>query len=194
MTLSPAPLALTVYCSSSSHLPAVYIADAQALGRLLAQRGHTLVYGGGNIGLMGAVARAVLAEGGKVTGVILKEFLDKGYGQDGHEMHIVEDMRARKQGLEELGDAYIVLPGGFGTIEEVAEVLALKQLGFHIKPIVFVNTNHFFTPLLAFFERAFEQAFIHERFREVYAVVDTPQAALDLIEAFLPEKPFSKLA
>ena len=193
MTLSPTPLALTVYCSSSRQLPAVYTAEAEALGRLIAQRGHTLVYGGGNIGLMGAVARAALAEGGQVTGVILKEFLDKGYGQDGHEMHVVDDMRARKQGLEELGDAYIILPGGFGTIEEVSEVLSFKQLGFHTKPIVFVNTKQFFTPLLAFFDRAFEEAFIHERFRDVYAVADTPQAALDLIEISPPEKPFSKL-
>ena len=195
MTLSPASptsLALTVYCSSSRQLPAVYTAEAEALGRLIAQRGHTLVYGGGNIGLMGIVARATLTAGGTVTGVILKEFLDKGYGQDGHEMHVVEDMRARKQRLEELGDAYIVLPGGFGTIEEVSEVLSFRQLGFHAKPIVFVNTNQFFTPLLAFFERAFEEAFIHERFREVYTVVDTPQAALDLIETFPSEQSLLK--
>ena len=75
-------------------------------------------------------------------------------------MHVVTDMRARKQGLEELGDAYIALPGGFGTIEEVSEVLALKQLGFHAKPFVFVNTNGFFSPLLRLFDRAFEEAFI----------------------------------
>ena len=182
MPLSPSPLAVTVYCSSSRQLSAVYTAQAEVLGRLIARRGHTLVYGGGNIGLMGALARAALAEGGRVTGVILKDFLDRGYGQDGHEMHVVTDMRARKQSLEELGDAYIALPGGFGTLEEVAEVMALKQLGFHAKPIVFMNTNQFFTPLLSFFDRAFDEAFIHERFREVYSVVDTPQAALDLIE------------
>jgi uncharacterized protein (TIGR00730 family) len=182
MPLSPSSLAVTVYCSSSRQLSAVYTAQAEVLGRLIARRGHTLVYGGGNIGLMGALARAALAEGGRVTGVILKDFLDRGYGQDGHEMHVVTDMRARKQSLEELGDAYIALPGGFGTLEEVAEVMALKQLGFHAKPIVFVNTNQFFTPLLSFFDRAFDEAFIHERFREVYSVVDTPQAALDLIE------------
>ena len=182
MTLSPRPLAVTVYCSSSRQLAPVYTAEAEVLGRLIAQRGHTLVYGGGNIGLMGALARAALAEGGQVTGVILKDFLDRGYAQDGHEMHVVTDMRARKQGLEELGDAYIALPGGFGTIEEVSEVLALKQLGFHAKPIIFVNTNGFFSPLLRLFDRAFEEAFIHERFRDVYRVADTPPAALDLIE------------
>lgn len=183
MTLSPSPLSLTVYCSSSRQLPAVYTAEAEVLGRLIAEHGHTLVYGGGNIGLMGTVARAALAAGGNVTGVILKEFLDKGYGQDGHEMHVVDDMRARKQRLEERGDAYIVLPGGFGTFEEVSEVLSFKQLGFHTKPIVFVNTNQFFAPLIEQFERAFAEAFIHERFRDLYSVADTPQAALALIEA-----------
>lgn len=184
--LSPTPpksLALTVYCSSSTHVPSVYVEESETLGHLIAERGHTLVYGGGNIGLMGTLARAVLAANGKVTGVILKEFLDKGHGQAGHEMHIVDDMRSRKQGLEELGDAYLVLPGGFGTFEEVSEVLSFKQLGFHTKPIVFVNTNQFFAPLIEQFERAFTEAFIHERFRDLYSVVDTPQAALELVEA-----------
>ena len=189
MTLSPTPpqsLALTVYCSSSDHVPPVYIEEAETLGRLIAERGHTLVYGGGNIGLMGAVARAALAADGKVTGVILKKFLDKGLGQAGHDMHVVEDMRSRKQKLEELGDAYLVLPGGFGTFEEVSEVLSLKQLGVHAKPIVFVNTNQFFAPLLAQFGRAFAEAFIPERFRELYSVVDTPQTALELVETAIP--------
>ena len=179
----PKPLALTVYCSSSKHVPPVYVEESETLGRLIAERGHTLVYGGGNIGLMGTVARAALAANGKVTGVILKEFLDKGYGQAGHEMHVVDDMRSRKQGLEELGDAYLILPGGFGTFEEVSEVLSFKQLGFHTKPIVFVNTNQFFAPLIEQFERAFTEAFIHEKFRDLYSVVDTPQAALELVEA-----------
>jgi uncharacterized protein (TIGR00730 family) len=182
----PKPLALTVYCSSSTHVPSVYIEESEALGRLIAERGHTLVYGGGNIGLMGTLARAVLAANGNVTGVILKEFLDKGYGQAGHEMHVVDDMRARKQSLEELGDAYLVLPGGFGTFEEVSEVLSFKQLGFHTKPIIFVNTNQFFAPLIEQFERAFAEAFIHERFRDLYSVADTPQAALEAIEAVTP--------
>ncbi len=182
MPLSPRSLAVTVYCSSSRQLSAVYTAQAAVLGRLIARRGHTLVYGGGNIGLMGALSSAALAEGGRVKGVILKDFLDRGIAQSGHEMRVVTDMRARKQGLEELGDAYIVLPGGFGTVEEASEIMALKQLGFHAKPVVFVNINHFFTPLLSFFDRAFAEAFIHERFRAVYSVVDTPKAALDLVE------------
>ena len=158
--------------------------DAAAeLGRLIALRGHTLVYGGGNLGLMDALAKAALAHGGKVKGVILAEFIDRGYANSGHEMHSVNDMRSRKRGLDEYGDAYIALPGGFGTLEEILEMISFKQLGFHNKPIVFINTNAYFEYLLRQFDRAFAEAFIHERLRHLYSVVATPQEALEVIEA-----------
>ena len=183
MTRTSTPLSLTVYCASSKRVPQLYLDVAAELGKLLALRGHTLVYGGGNIGLMAALADAAMAQGGKVTGVILTDFIDRGYANSGHEMHSVDDMRARKRGLDEFGDAYIALPGGFGTLEEILEVISFKQLGFHHKPIVFVNTNDYFAGLLRQFERGFAEAFIHERFRELYTVVATPQEALDSIEA-----------
>ncbi len=186
MPLSPTPsrsLSLTVYCASSKRVPQLYLSVAAELGQLIALRGHTLVYGGGNIGLMGALANAALAHGGKVRGVILAEFIDRGYATSGHEMHSVDDMRLRKRGLDEFGDAYIALPGGFGTLEEILEILSFKQLGFHHKPIVFININNYFAGLLHQFERGFAEAFIHERFRELYSVVEAPQKALDLIEA-----------
>ena len=185
MTQPTRPLSITVYCASSHRSPQIYLDIAAELGQLMAKRGHTLVYGGGNIGLMGALARAALAEGGKVIGVILTEFLDKGYGQDGLDMHAVDDMRSRKQGLDERGDAYITLPGGFGTFEEVLEVISSKQLGFHSKPIVFVNINGYFDGLLQQFERGFDEALIHEKFRDLYTAVTTPQDALDFIERAL---------
>lgn len=183
--LSPTPsrvLSLTVYCASSKHVAQRYLDVATELGRLIAQRGHTLVYGGGNIGLMGALAKATLAHGGKVRGVILAEFIEKGYAQDGHEMHSVDDMRSRKRGLDEFGDAYIALPGGFGTLEEILEMISFKQLGFHHKPIVFVNTEGYFDGLLQQFARGFAEAFIHERFRDLYVVVATPAEALAAVE------------
>jgi uncharacterized protein (TIGR00730 family) len=186
MPLSPTParsLSLTVYCASSKRVPPLYLEAASDLGTLIASRGHTLVYGGGNIGLMGALATAALAHGGKVRGVILADFIDRGYATSGHEMHSVDDMRSRKRGLDEFGDAYIALPGGFGTLEEILEIISFKQLGFHHKPIVFINTNNYFAGLLHQFEHGFAEAFIHERFRELYAVVATPQEALDIIEA-----------
>jgi len=190
--LSPTParsLALTVYCASSKRTPQRYLAVASQLGRLIAQRGHTLIYGGGNIGLMGALAKAALAHGGRVTGVILTDFIDRGYANSGHEMHSVTDMRSRKRGLDEFGDAYIALPGGFGTLEEILEMVSFKQLGLHHKPIVFVNSDNYFEGLLLQFERGFAEAFIHERFRDLYTVVATPQEALDCIETSVyPER------
>lgn len=183
--LSPTParsLSLTVYCASSKRVPQGYFAVASDLGRLIAQRGHTLVYGGGNIGLMDALAKATLAHGGRVRGVILTDFIDRGYANSGHEMHSVDDMRSRKRGLDEFGDAYIALPGGFGTLEEILEMISFKQLGFHHKPIVFVNANGYFDHLLAQFERGFAEAFIQERFRDLYTVVATPQEAIEFIE------------
>ena len=184
--LSPAPLrslSLTVYCASSKRVAQPYLNVATELGCLIAQRGHTLVYGGGNIGLMGALAQAALSHNGRVRGVILTGFIERGYAQGGHEMHSVADMRSRKRGLDEFGDAYIALPGGFGTLEEILEMISFKQLGLHHKPIVFVNTNHYFDGLLQQFERGFTEAFIHERFRELYTVTATPSEALAFIEA-----------
>jgi uncharacterized protein (TIGR00730 family) len=186
--LSPTPsraLAITVYCASSRRVAPHYRAVATELGQLLAQRGHTLIYGGGNIGLMGALADAAKACGGKITGVILADFVERGYANDGHEMHSVDDMRLRKRGLDELGDAYIALPGGFGTLEEILEIISFKQLGLHHKPIVFINTNRYFDHLLAQFERGFQEAFIHERFRDLYLVAANPAEALVAIEALV---------
>jgi uncharacterized protein (TIGR00730 family) len=180
---APRSLALTVYCASSKRVAQPYLDVAADLGRLIAQRNHTLIYGGGNIGLMGALAQAALARGGRVRGVILAEFIEKGQAQDGHEMHSVNDMRSRKRGLDEFGDAYIALPGGFGTLEEILEMISFKQLGLHHKPIVFLNTNRYFDGLLQQFERGFAEAFIHERFRNLYTVAATPHAALEVIEA-----------
>jgi cytokinin riboside 5'-monophosphate phosphoribohydrolase len=183
MTRKRTSLTLTVYCASSWRVPKLYLEVASELGHLIALRGYTLVYGGGNIGLMSALAEAALAAKGEVKGVILSEFIDRGYASSGHEMHSVDDMRSRKRGLDELGDAYIALPGGFGTLEEILEVISFKQLGFHHKPIIFVNTNTYFEHLLRQFERGFAEAFIHEKFRDLYTVVGTPQEALDVIEA-----------
>src|SRR5215475_15656854 len=194
--LSPKPsrsLSLTVYCASSKRVAQRYLDVATAMGRLIAQRGHTLVYGGGNIGLMGAIAQAALAHGGKVRGVILTEFIEKGYAQDGHEMYSVDDMRSRKRGLDEFGDAYIALPGGFGTLEEILEMISFKQLGFHHKPIVFVNTNGYFDNLLQQFARGFAEAFIHERFRDLYTAVATPQEALEVVEVSAAGVPLERL-
>src|SRR5262249_8636244 len=188
MTPTTSPLSLTVYCASSKHVSKLYMDVAAELGKLVALRGHTLVYGGGNSGLMAMLAKAALAQGGRVKGVILTDFIDRGYGNSGHEMHSVTDMRARKRGLDEFGDAYIALPGGFGTLEEILEIISFKQLGFHHKPIVFVNTNDYFAGLLPQVGRGFAEAFIPERFRDLYAVAAAPREALEIIETAIEQQ------
>lgn len=188
--LSPTPpraLAITVYCASSRRVAQPYLEVATELGRLIAARGHTLVYGGGNIGLMGALANAAMLHNGKITGVILADFIERGYASEGHEMQSVTDMRLRKRGLDELGDAYIALPGGFGTLEEILEIISFKQLGLHHKPVVLVNAYGYFDHLLAQFDRGFAEAFIHEKFRDLYTAVATPQEAVGFIEALTTE-------
>lgn len=157
------------------------------MGRLIAENGYTLVYGGGKIGLMCEASAGAREAGGKVTGIILRKFQDLGVGDPEVEKMIAfEDMRSRKRGLEEAGDAYIALPGGFGTFEEVTEMLSFKQLGFHNKPIVIVNTNGYFDDLIRQFERGFEEQFIEQRFTAIYQVVSGPVQAIDAIKSYQP--------
>jgi uncharacterized protein (TIGR00730 family) len=174
---------ITVYCASSENLPLPYRTAARELGALIARRGHTLVYGGGRFGLMGELSRAALAEGGKVVGIILDRFLARGVAHEGaHEMHSVTDMRSRKRGLDEAGDAYVALPGGFGTLEEILEILSFKQLGLHARPVVLINIAGYFDPLLAQFDRGMKEGFIDPECRSLYEVAKDAASAMEMIE------------
>lgn len=178
---------VTVYCSSSDQVDESYTIAARELGKCLAQNGYTLVFGGGRIGLMGALSTAAQNHGGRVVGVILKEFHDLGVSDPGvSEMEVYKDMRSRKAGLERAGDAYVALPGGLGTFEEITEILSFKQLGFHNKPIVFVNTNGYFDHLLKQFEKCFDEKFIEPRFRNLFSVVDSALEAIEIIKNYRP--------
>jgi uncharacterized protein (TIGR00730 family) len=174
---------ITVYCGSSRRSGEPYLSAARALGAEIARRGHVLVYGGAKIGLMGAVADAALAAGGAVRGVILRDFVDRG---DVHhpdvEMESVGDMRARKAGLDGNGDAFVTLAGGLGTLEEFSEILSFRQLGFHHRPIVLLNTAGFFDPLLAWIERAIVDGFVRAEHRGLFSVTDDPAQAVALCE------------
>lgn len=184
---------ICVYAASSDALATVYAESAQALGTALAQRGHTLIYGAGNIGLMGIIARAVHAHGGKVVGVIPEKLRDLELAyREADELIVTNDMRERKALMEHRADAFIAMPGGFGTLEEILEVIVLKQLWYHDKPLVFMNVNGIYDGLLGFFERLIEERFIKDTHRELYHVADTPGAALDYIETFVPVKPHKK--
>ncbi|MFQ5603183.1 MAG: TIGR00730 family Rossman fold protein [bacterium] len=179
---------ITVYCSSSNHVDDVYLGAAREMGRVIAEQGYTLVFGGGQVGLMREVSAGARENGGKVVGIILQKFLDMGVADPGvTDMRAAADMRNRKRGLEEAGHAYIALPGGFGTLEEITEMISFKQLGFHNKPIVIVNVNGYFDHLLEQFKLGFKEKFIENRFHQMYSVVETPQTAIESINNYQPQ-------
>ena len=174
---------ISVYCGSSRHSPERHLELAREVGRELVRGGHTLVYGGGKTGLMGAVADAVLEGGGRVEGVILDVFIDQGVHHEGlHELHVVNDMRSRKQGLDERADAFLALPGGLGTLEELAEILSFRKLALHHRSLVFLNADGYYDPILEWLERAIEHAFDKPTIRDYYRAARTPQEAVRLCE------------
>jgi hypothetical protein len=170
--------ALCVFCGSSPGDHPRYLNTARQLGRLLAERGITLVYGGGRVGLMGALADAALLAGGRVIGVIPQLLLDKEAGHTGlTELHVVETMSARKQLMGELADAYLTLPGGIGTLDELFEAWTWTQLGLQDKPSGLLNQEGYYDPLLQFLDQCVSEGFLRPRYRAVL-IVDTDVAAL----------------
>jgi uncharacterized protein (TIGR00730 family) len=177
-----------VFASSSAKLDKPYYDCATALGRGIAQRGWGLVFGAGTEGLMGALARGVAEHGGVITGVIPDLMNVPGVVYEGcTQLIATRTMRERKAIMEERGDAFIALPGGFGTLEEILEVITLRQLGYHQKPVAIVNTLGFYDLLAAQFERIAAQRFAERETLSVFGVLDTPEAALDYIENGSPE-------
>jgi hypothetical protein len=175
---------ICVYCSSSDRIDDVYFDAAKALGREIAGRGDTLIYGGGDIGLMGALARTVKAAGGRVVGVVPEIFRPEPIIFDeADELIFTRDMRERKATMEQRADAFIVLPGGFGTLEELAEILTLRQLRVHTKPLVLLNVAAFWEPLVALFEHFYRGGFAR-RWGELYYVADNVPDALDYLDDY----------
>lgn len=173
-----------VYSASSTKIDPVYFTAAETLGRLLADHHIRLINGAGSIGLMRSVADAVLANGGEVTGVIPHFMVEQGWQHKGlTEMIEVENMHQRKQKMADLSDAIIALPGGCGTLEELLEIITWKQLGLYLNPIVILNTNGYFDPLLAMLQRAVDENFMREQHGAIWHVASTPQEAIDLIHA-----------
>ena len=175
-------LSVCVFCASSDFVPEVYGSAACDLGAGMVSRGMSLVYGGGNNGLMGILSEAVHAGGGRIIGVIPRRLKDLGFAyKDADEMLVTDGMRERKAIMEERADGFIGLPGGFGTLEEMLEIVTLKQLEMHDKPIVFLNVNGYFDGLLLQFERGFKELFIGEEFRRLYYVTDSVGEGLEYI-------------
>ncbi len=176
---------ICVFCGSSPGAKPEYGQAVQSLGRELARRRLTLVYGGGSVGLMGRMAQAALEAGGEVVGVTPKRMVEMEVVHQGlTRLHIVESMHERKALMAELSDAFIAAPGGFGTIEEFFEALTWTQLGFHRKPCGLLNVGGFYGKLLDFLDTLVSQRFVHEAHRAMILVEESPQRLLDRLAAF----------
>ncbi len=179
--------AIAVFCGSSLGADAALASAAETLGTLLAAQNIRLIYGGGNIGLMGKLATAALAAGGQVTGVIPRFMMDKEIGNiDLPDLRIVESMHARKALMNELADGLIALPGGFGTLEEFCETLTWAQLGLHAKPLGLLNTAGFYDHFLAFLDHATARALIKPKHRALLLTAPEPVELLALMRAWKP--------
>ncbi|HKE48188.1 MAG TPA: TIGR00730 family Rossman fold protein [Rhodanobacteraceae bacterium] len=175
---------ICVYCASSEHCDRMYHEAAATLGHLLAEAGCTIVYGGGAVGLMGSLANAALAAGGHVVGIIPRFMTEVEWQHPGlASLEVVEDMRERKHRLLTGSDAVVTLPGGCGTLEEMAEALTLKRLGLYFNPIVLVNTNNFYAPLQRFMEQMIAERFMNPRHRDMWQLVETPADVLPAIRS-----------
>jgi uncharacterized protein (TIGR00730 family) len=187
----PAGRAVCVYCASSRSSHPDYRAAAHRLGEVLAGAGLGIVYGGGAVGSMGALADGALGKGGRVMGILPRFMADLEWGHRGlTELELVEDLRVRKHLMLTRSDAAIALPGGSGTLEELLEAITLKRLGLYLKPIVLVNTRGFFAPLLELLDDAVEERFMDARHLAMWQVVAHPEevpGALAAAPAWGPE-------
>ncbi len=181
--------AICVFSSSSDKISPQYFSAAEELGRLIAGQGHALVYGGANVGLMGALARSVHKNNGKVIGIIPELLKDKEVAyEEADELIITKDMRDRKSIMEERSDAFIALPGGFGTLEEVLEILTLRMLKYHQKPVALINTNNFYNNLIELFDQIINENFAKPKVREHYKVTPGVSEAMTFVESFFNSK------
>lgn len=187
MTEKTIDKSICVFSSSSDAVNGRYFETASRLGRQMAQNDYTLIYGGASIGLMGAVARAVHELQGRVIGVIPQSLSRYDITYDkADQLIITNTLRERKAIMEEKAGAFIGLPGGFGTLEEILEIVTLKQLQLHWKPIVIINTNGFYDELLRLFERIYSEKFAKSMHRKLYFVTEDPVEALDYIQHYSP--------
>lgn len=174
---------ICVYCSASDTIDPAYRGPAKLLGKLIADHGDMLVYGGGSVGLMGEVARAVHAHGGKVVGVIPKSLQTSEIAyHNADELIVTETMRERKQIMDDRADAFVVLPGGFGTLEELAEILVLKILNYTDRPLIIVNPEGFYDPLRELFKHFVENGFATEKHLALAVFVDRVEDVYAMLE------------
>ena len=174
-----------VFCGSSPGASSVYADTARRVGRLLAERGLRLVYGGGDVGLMGVVADACMEAGGSVTGVIPRALAEREVAHHGlTELHIVDSMHERKALMADLSDAFIAMPGGYGTFEEFCEIVTWSQLGIHTKPCGLLNIAGYYDSLLRQFDHGVSEQFIKPEHRQLVLSSDSPEELLQQLKSF----------
>ena len=178
---------ICVFCGAASGRATTYAAAARGLGELLAERGIGLVYGGGNVGLMGELADAVLDAGGQAVGVIPQQLVDREIAHAGlTELHVVENLQQRKALMAELADAFLTLPGGVGTMEELFEVWSWGRLGLHSKPCGLLNVDGYFDSLRTLTDQMVTEGFLEPEYREMLLIEKQPGALLDRLAAYGP--------
>lgn len=174
---------ICVYCASSSQVRPVFFDAAEQLGKIIAERGFELIYGGGQRGLMGKIADTVLGNGGRVTGIIPRFMCEVEWNHTGlTELILVDSMHERKEQMAFMADAVVALPGGCGTMEELLEVITWKRLGIFVKPIIICNVDGFFDPLVEMLNRTVDENFMSEEHRNMWAVVNHPDEVIDAIK------------
>jgi uncharacterized protein (TIGR00730 family) len=185
---------LAVYCGSATPADPRFIDSARLVGRSFAERGIGLVYGGGRLGLMGAVADAALAAGGEAIGVIPRALVDAEVAHRGlTELHVVDTMHQRKQAFTDLSDGFVTLPGGTGTMDELWEALSWAQLGYHAKPVGLLNVAGFYDGLLAFAATMAEAGFLRPQHRDILIASDSLDDLLDRMAAQRPITPITRI-
>jgi uncharacterized protein (TIGR00730 family) len=173
---------ICVFCGSSKGRNPVFAEAARELGSLIAKNSHNLIYGGGNVGLMGIVADSVLSNGGEVVGIIPQFLKDREVAHAGiTRLEVVQSMHQRKQRMADLSNAFIALPGGWGTLEEVAEILTWRQLGLINNPVILLNINNFFNPLIDQLNAMVDEGFVRKEYMDNLMIASTSQEALTLI-------------
>jgi uncharacterized protein (TIGR00730 family) len=173
---------VSVYCGTSATRDPVVENEIRTFGQEVARRGITLVYGGSSLGLMGTLADAAISAGGKVIGVIPETLVGREAAHKGVELKVVHTMHDRDQTMSDLGDAFVAFPGGFGTLDQLMEMLTWKQLGIHGKPIVIANLGGYFDPLVQQLENAIRSGYARPEHRILYALADNTQAILTFLE------------
>lgn len=184
---------ICVFSSSSNAIADVYVSEAVDLARLIGKLGFCLINGGSNVGTMDVVTREANLHGAKTIGIIPEKLRDYNLASiHAHEIIVSGDMMDRKFKMRELSDAFIALAGGFGTLEEILEVITLKQLGYHHKAIVFINTNGFYDDLFRQFEKSYAEKFAKENYRNLFFIARNSDEAMNYLKNYLPEETVDK--